>query len=392
MFKLNVPTKFKSDIRKWLLVAAACTWVITAGGNVNAEPSAAKPPEMLFYKDLDAKYGSVFEHEENRISYAELQGDQVIIKTIGAYGQIKNDIAFPRHKLEFIAEFHHTQDKGYIAGGGTQILKVNGKGEKQWEYTLQQQAGYITSVNQLKDGGYAAVVDKPGSESNAHVLHWIHFSPTGEVVREDDLEGVIFDQIHSILVTSDGGFVVSGAGYQNEENEHVFLVKFDSSGQVEWQQSLSPAEDSQNVGVMSSAEGNDGSIAVTGYYNHPNPNDSRRYLTTGFVLSVDRNGSQKWIRVLDSAFDRSMLNDIQPTSGGGFIATGKINEDWHGTAARQLVWGIHENGDSDWTKVINRGNYNSGDFVQPLQNGEGLLIGTSDGSYKLIKLGTVRRN
>ncbi|MFU1793213.1 hypothetical protein ACM1RC_05050 [Paenibacillus azoreducens] len=98
------------------------------------------------------------------------------------------------------------------------------------------------------------------------------------------------------------------------------------------------------------------------------------------------------IRVLDSAFDRSMLNDIQPTSDGGFKATGKVNEDWHGTVARQLEWSIQEDGDTDWTKVINRGNYNSGDFVQPLQNGEGLLIGTSDGLYKLIKLGTVKRD
>lgn len=392
MFKAKSQSKLKYDIRKWLLVATACTWCITTGGNVNAESSAVKPPEMLFYKDLDAKHESVFEHGENRISYAALQDDQVIIKTIGAYGQIKTDIAFPRRKLESISEFHHTQDKGYIAGGGTQILKVNGKGEKQWEYTLQLEGGYITSVNQLKDGSYAVVVDKPSSQSNAHVLHWIQFSSTGEVVHEDDLQGVVFDRIHSILITSDGGFVVSGVSCQNEESEHVFLAKFDSSGHVEWQQSLSPAEDSQSVGVMSTAEGIDGSVVAAGYYNHPNPNDSRRYLTTGFVLSVDRSGSQKWIRVLDSAFDRSMLNDIQPTSDGGFIATGKVNEDWHGTVARQLVWGIRENGDSDWTKIINRGNYNSGDVVQPLQNGEALLIGTTDGSYKLIKLGTVRRN
>ncbi|MBB3127842.1 hypothetical protein FHS19_002496 [Paenibacillus rhizosphaerae] len=376
-----------SNVRKWLFGAAVGLWGMFAGNSVFAEPSALKPPEMLSYSDLDVSAGDIFEHGANRISYAGIQGDQVVVHSIGVYGQIKKEISFPKQELEYVAEFHHTQDQGYIAGGGSQILKVDEKGQKEWGYTLAKADSYIVSVDQLKNGKYAAAINTPGSTSNSHVLHWILFSETGKALHEGDLEGVAFDRIHSLQHTSDGGFVVSGIEYQDGGKGQVVLAKFAPSGQVKWKQSIAVAEDSQNVDVLSLAEAHDGSIVTAGYYNHPNPNDPIRYLTTGYALSVDRSGKLQWTNILDAAFDRSMVNDIQPASDGGFIATGKVNEDWHGTVSRQSVWGIAPDGNTTWTKVINRASYNAGEFVQPLQNGQTLLIGTADGAYKLIKLG-----
>lgn len=376
-----------SNVRKWLFGAAVGLWGIFAGSSVFAEPSTLNPPEMLSYSDLNVHAGDVFEHGTNAISYAGIEGDEVVVHSIGAFGQIKKEISFPKHELEYIAEFHHTQDQGYIAGGGSQILKVGEKGQKQWAYTLEKADSYIVSVDQLKNGKYAAAVDTPGSTSNSHTLHWIVFSEAGKTLHEGDLVDVAFERIHSVQHTSDGGFLISGSEYRDGEKGHVVLAKFAPSGQVKWKQSIAVADDSQNVEVLSLAEGHDGSIVAAGYYNHPNPNDPIRYLTTGFALSVDRSGTLQWTTILDSAFDRSMVNDIQPASDGGFIATGKVNEDWHGTVSRQGVWGIAPDGDTSWTKVINRASYNAGEFVQPLQNGQTLLIGTADGAYKLIKLG-----
>ncbi|MGN7355861.1 hypothetical protein ACTHPF_00755 [Paenibacillus sp. SAF-054] len=383
---IRIPT------RKLLLASISAAVVFALSSPAQAEPVQA-PPEMLSYAGIQLPEGAVFEHGDNQIRYAAIGDGQVRISVIGAYGQIMPIASFAKHKLEFISSIQRTADQGFVIAGGPVAVKFAASGKPEWEYDLSSAAptGTIRSAIQLKDGSIIAAVTEPGDMPNASKLCLVQLAASGKVIKETELSGVLFDNVGRLLTLSDGGFVLAGEAFMNEGKEQILVAKWDKDLKTVWQKRFEPAEDTENLWITALSEGSDGALGLSGYYNHPNPDGGYRYLTTGYAISLQQDGALKWINKPDPSLERSMLNDIQPVPGGGFIATGTVNQDWHGTVSKQWVWKLGEHGDTLWSKAIERTTFNSGLFVQPLRNmaqqDAALLIGTADGEDTLIKIG-----
>ncbi|WP_237391684.1 hypothetical protein [Paenibacillus dendrobii] len=351
---------------------------------------------MLSYSAIDIPDGAVYEHNDNQITYAAIQDGLVRVTAIGAYGQIKPVASFSGQKLNYISSFHGTDDHGFLIAGGNAIMKLNDSGKPEWEYTTSSSdpAGLIRSAVQLKDHSYMAAVTSPAEQPNTSMLRLIHFTASGKVFRSQELPGAVFDNVDTLTPLSDGGFAVSAESVTETGTEQIFIAKWDAALNLIWQNKYDPAEDTENLWITALSEGSSGNLALAGYYNHPNPDGSYRYLTSGYVMGISQEGSLQWIHQPDPSLDRSMLNDIQPAPDGGFMATGTVNQDWHGTVSKQLVWKLSSDGNTEWNKVINRTTFNSGLLVQPLrisgQKDTALLIGTADGSPVLIKIGYLK--
>lgn len=386
-------TRSARRTRNLLLAAVSAVLLLPLSAHVQAEPSMQVPPEMLSYTTIQLPDGAVFEHDDNQLAFAAIRDGEVQVTAIGAYGQIKPVATFSKQKLEYISSFHWTHDHGSLIAGGSYMMKLGPSGKLEWDYAFSSAvpASLVRYAVQLKDKSYIAAVTAPAQTPNASTLRLVHLSENGKFIKEQELSGVTFDNVDTLTALSDGGFVISAESVADNNNEQIFVAKWDKNLKSIWQKRFDPAEDTENLWITALSEGSRGDMALAGYYNHPNPDGGYRYLTTGYVMGIQHDGSLQWIHKPDPSLDRSMLNDIQPAPGGGFLATGTVSQDWHGTVSKQFVWKLGRTGDTEWNKVINRTTFNSGLIVQPLNNPDhkdsALLVGSADGAPTLIKIG-----
>ncbi|MED5015699.1 hypothetical protein P9847_00085 [Paenibacillus chibensis] len=381
--------------RKLLMAAVSALALFPLSLPVQAE--SLQPPEMLSYSALQLPEGAVFEHGDHQLTFAAIQDGLVRVTAIGAYGQIKPVSTFSKQNLETITSFQRTKDQGFLLAGGNVVMKIGPTGKAEWKYESPSTdtPGMIRSAVQLQDASSIAAVTAPSETPNASKLKLIHFSASGKVINELEVPGVLFDNVDTLTPLSDGGFALSAESYSEGDKEQIFVAKWKANLQPVWQQRFDPSEDSQNLWITGLTEGSHGDLALAGFYNHPNPDGGYRYLTTGYVMSLRQDGSLKWMQQPDPSLDRSMINDIQPAPEGGYIATGTVNQDWHGMVSKQYVWKLGDDGITVWDKAINRATFNSGLLILPLSNADqkdsALLIGTADGTSTLIKIGYLKQ-
>lgn len=184
-----------------------------------------------------------------------------------------------------------TTDGGYIVAGSSGsndgdvsggsgfsdcwIVKINGTGGIQWQKTINYQIGLYSSsdeaysIEQTTDGGY--IVSGEADEL-------LHFSPnclifklnsSGDIQWQKILNGGYYSSAYSAKQTSDGGYIVAGYtrpyagdGTDNNYPEQYWIIRFNSSGDSQWELLLggSDTEIPNSIELTS-----DGGYIVTGY-------------------------------------------------------------------------------------------------------------------------------
>lgn len=196
-----------------------------------------------------------------------------------------------------------TSDGGYIVAGGASssngdvtnnhgntdfwIVKLDASGTIQWERSLiGNLADTAQSIHQI-EGGY--IVTGPSNSQNSEVPTNFGISnycvakldSNGNTVWQKYFGGSNNDYPFSTQQTTDGGYIVAGGSQSldgdvvgNHGNNDFWIIKLNSSGNMEWQKSLggSAFEDAYSIkqtndggfvlaGITQSADGD-----VTGYH------------------------------------------------------------------------------------------------------------------------------
>jgi len=132
-----------------------------------------------------------------------------------------------------------TSDGGFVVAGIMDncytVVKTDSEGNIEWNKTYSSGApiNYFQSIIQTQDGGYAMagfgqLVDEG--------LGWIWFVKTdssGNMQWNKTISGPLADCPSSVFQTSDGGYILSDVSYTFNPNHAFFrLIKLDSSGNV----------------------------------------------------------------------------------------------------------------------------------------------------------------
>jgi hypothetical protein len=140
-----------------------------------------------------------------------------------------------------------TSGGGFVLTGTTQsygagyydvyLVKVTSLGIMQWDRTFGGSGeDYGYSVVQTSDGGYAIAGYTESFGAGNKDVYLIKTDQNGNLQWEMTFGGSDDDIGESLLQTPDGGYIIAGATHSYGGMWDVFVVRTDSEGTLEWQQ------------------------------------------------------------------------------------------------------------------------------------------------------------
>jgi hypothetical protein len=271
-----------------------------------------------------------------------------------------------------------TTDGGYIVAGNSSssntgtltgitnngqsdgwLIKLDGNGNVQWQKLF---GGVIfDALSDIKvtfDGGY--IICGNALSSNNGTLAGITNNGAGDcwILRLDNGGNLQWQRLYggnqidnslSIQITTDYGFIVAGyslssntgtlAGYINNGTSDGWIMKLDSSGNVQWQRLMGGTTDETLNSVQQTT---DNGYIVTGSSASSFGGFINNGGLDGWILKLDNSGTIQWQKLLGgSAFDQ--LFNIQLTSEGRYIVAGQSQSSNSGT-----LTGLTNNGGADY--------------------------------------------
>ena len=211
---------------------------------------------------------------------------------------------------------------------------------------------YITTVNELDDGGYIAggyfrsssitigdyTIKNNGSTSYNDGLI-VKYNNNNEVEWAKSIGGNSSDEIVAVTETYDNGIVVCGnfeskkinLGNENTidnsgYNYNGIIIKYDSKGNLLWTKRLN--ENSNENMIKSITETDNGELILSGYVkNNIEINDNLTLKAQGekdgLIAKLDENGNIIWAKLVGGTEDEELLsitvvNDNKIIAGGYF--------------------------------------------------------------------------
>jgi len=219
-----------------------------------------------------------------------------------------------------------TSDGGYIVAGYTSslstgsydvfLLKTDASGNLQWAKTFGGSSGDVAlSVRQTSDGGYIVAGVTGSFGAGGYDVFLLKTDASGNLQWAKTFGGSSDDAALSVQQTSDGGYIVAGytssfgAGYDD-----VFLLKTDSSGNLQWAKTFGGDTTDYAWSVQQTSDG--GYIVAGGTYSFGAGNYDV------FLLKTDVSGNLHWAKTFGGSSDDGALS-VQQTSDGGYIAAGR---------------------------------------------------------------------
>ncbi|MEG1592256.1 T9SS type A sorting domain-containing protein [Chryseobacterium sp.] len=206
----------------------------------------------------------------------------------------------------------------------------------QWQKSLGGSYSDVAkSIQQTSDGGYIVAGESNSTNGDVTGNHgntdfWIvRLDPSGTIQWQKSLGGSYSDIANAIQQTSDGGYIVAGESNSingdvtgNHGNADYWIVKLDSSGNIQWQKSLGGSNRDAANSVKQTL---DGGYIVAGESNSTNGDITGNHGNSDYwIVKLDPSGILQWQKSLGgSLYD--VANSIQQTSDGGYIVAGGSN-------------------------------------------------------------------
>ncbi|HNP31807.1 MAG TPA: T9SS type A sorting domain-containing protein [Flavobacterium sp.] len=154
------------------------------------------------------------------------------------------------------------------------IIKLNAKGGEEWQKTI---GGFgqdeLNSILKTKNGGFvlagSSSSEKSGektSENFGGLDYWVmEINPQGEIIWQNSFGGIYNDELRSIALTQDGGYILGGSSNSPESGNKIdksigesdyWIVKLDEMGKQQWQKVIGGTGDDQLYVVHQMSSGN----------------------------------------------------------------------------------------------------------------------------------------
>lgn len=202
------------------------------------------------------------------------------------------------------------------------LVQLNAFGAIQWERTIGGNADdYAAEVVECPDKGFllggtsfSGVSGVKNEASIGYSDYWIiKVDSLGNILWQNTIGGISGDALADLDISNDRGFILSGYSYSPISGDKTegcigqrdyWIVKVDSIGNVQWQNTLGGSWDDNSTGVVAAY---DGGYVILGESNSPVSGDKSED-----NMEYDR--IYPWILKLDSAGNIVWQNTIQDTS------------------------------------------------------------------------------
>lgn len=260
-----------------------------------------------------------------------------------------------------------------------------------WQKCMGGTGGDLAESIQLTpDGGYIMSGYSSSSDGDATANHggsdyWIvKFNATGTIAWQKSLGGTASDISKSILLTSDGGYIVCGQTYSNDgdvSGNHNFwdywVIKLSATGTVEWKKTYGGPGSDFAYSIENTADG--GYIMAGSCESNGGDVTGNHGQSDFWIVKVNASGSIQWQKSLGGTNNES-ASDIQATPDGGYIVAGysfSINGDVTGNHGNVDSWivKLSSSGILQWQKSMGGTGWDYADSIRNTNDGGYIVTG-----------------
>jgi predicted secreted protein len=255
-----------------------------------------------------------------------------------------------------------TLDEGYIVAGDTTtnstggfdgyLFKVDANGTVEWEQTYGGTGEYdqFISVQQTNDGGFIAVGETESIGNGGTDVWLIKTDSDGNKEWEQTYGGSENDDGWSVAQTDDGGYIISGytISFAPADTRYIWVIKTNDTGSMTWNKTFGKEGYTSESGCIHQT--NDGGYIVSGYtYSY-----KKLDLASAMVIKLDAAGNEIWTQMYKGTRN-SIIWSIENTPDNGFIIGGTTAGNIFGIGGSQ-AWMIKINisGTVEWEKSLGR--------------------------------------
>jgi hypothetical protein len=268
-----------------------------------------------------------------------------------------------------------SSDGGYVVAGGTSsfgaggvdiyVVKLDSSGNVVWAKTIGGSSDdEAYSIIQSSDGGYVVAGSTRSFGAGGYDIFVVKLDSSGNVQWAKTIGGSKGDGASSIIQSSDGGYVVVG-GTESFGEGGIYVVKLDNSGNVQWTKTIGGG------GASSIIQSSDGGYVIAG--------GTQSFGAGGwdiYVVKLDSSGNVQWAKTIGGSDDDRAYSIIQ-SSDGGYVVAGLT---WSFGAGYDDMYVVKmdSSGNVVWTKTIG-GSYYDGAYsiIQSPDRGYVVVGGTS---------------
>lgn len=331
--------------------------------------------------------------------------------------------SFGGRQAEYLTDVQPTADYGFILGGsslskksGTKtqegmgdldylIWKMDESGSTDWQKSFGGSGSDLLKViKNTVDGGFVLggiSNSTAGNDKKEECIggndYWIiKLDAKGDEMWQKVFGGKGDDNLTSLILTSDGGYLIGGSSSSSiEDNEKIigrkkedsrgssdyWIIKVNSEGKEEWQKTYGGKYADVLQSMIATA---DGGYLIGGYSNSTSSHDKT---TANFgpgndfwILKLDGKGKVVWQQSIGGSAEDQLVGVCQ-TKDGNYIVAGNSNSTTRTTKNGTDLWMVKINVDGIflWERAFDIG---KNDFLTSLiQEEDGnLLIGAYSSS------------
>lgn len=275
----------------------------------------------------------------------DAEGDTLWTRT---YGGTDNDNA---------SSFDDTAEGDFIVTGETAsfgagdhdiyLFKMDADGDTIWARAYGG-AGYErgTKVVETQDGRYAVFGRTSSYGAGDFDFYLVFVGSDGDTLSTHTYGGTGTDIGFAIQETHDGGFILGGVTNSYGAGDFdFFLVKTDSQGSLEWQETYGGAGMEWCHDALQCADSGFVILGSTETWTHGS--------TDMYIVKTNASGDTLWTRVYGTVYSDSG-NSVRQTEEGGFIVAG-FSGDWAAGWGDLYMLRTDALGDTLWTQMYSRG-------------------------------------
>jgi glucan-binding YG repeat protein len=210
------------------------------------------------------------------------------------------------------------------------IAKFNANGEKIWiKYCdVGQRDAYFDSIVQAPNGDFVAVGTLRDYYFSEDFLI-ARLDANGEKIWSKTYGGDLWDYLYSVTPTSDGGFVAVGSAYSqngdlvgtDKDDKNFVIVKFDANGYKVWLRTYGGRSYDELNSVVQTSDGSFVAVGISSSSDGDLPQSSNTYSYEFVIAKFAPNGNKVWIKTHGGNNMDDFYSVIQ-TPDGGFVAVG----------------------------------------------------------------------